>query len=36
VILKLEELHDQSDVVLLLGAGDIASVALQLDGGLLK
>jgi UDP-N-acetylmuramate--alanine ligase len=33
---KLEALHDESDVVLLLGAGDIAAVAKQLDGGLLK
>ena len=32
IISKLEELHDQSDVVLLLGAGDIASVASQLGG----
>ena len=33
---KLETLHDESDVVLLLGAGDIAAVAKQLDGGLEK
>lgn len=32
----LRELHDQSDVVLFLGAGDIASLASQLDGGLEK
>ncbi len=30
----LELMHDQSDVVLLLGAGDIAQVAAQLSGGL--
>ena len=30
----LESLHDQSDVVLLLGAGDIASLAGELPGGL--
>ena len=36
VISKLETLHDQSDVVLLLGAGDIALVAQHLSGGLSK
>jgi UDP-N-acetylmuramate--alanine ligase len=34
VLTMLEALHDQSDVVLLLGAGDIASVASELRGGL--
>ncbi len=29
----LEALHDQNDVVLLLGAGDVASVAAELPGG---
>jgi UDP-N-acetylmuramate--alanine ligase len=33
VMSTLEGLHDQSDVVLLLGAGDIASVANDLPGG---
>jgi UDP-N-acetylmuramate--alanine ligase len=32
----LEALHDKSDVVLLLGAGDIAAVAKHLEGGLQK
>jgi UDP-N-acetylmuramate--alanine ligase len=32
----LEALHEMSDVVLLLGAGDIAAVAKQLEGGLQK
>lgn len=30
----LESLHDDSDVIVLLGAGDVASVALKLPGGL--
>jgi UDP-N-acetylmuramate--alanine ligase len=34
VVGVLESLHDQSDVVLLLGAGDIAQVAQRLSGGL--
>jgi UDP-N-acetylmuramate--alanine ligase len=34
VLEVLETLHDRSDVVLLLGAGDIASVANELPGGL--
>lgn len=34
VIAQLELLHDRGDVVLLLGAGDIAQVAARLDGGL--
>jgi len=33
---KLEALHDKSDVVLFLGAGDIASLATKLEGGLKK
>ena len=33
---QLEALHAQSDVVLFLGAGDIAAVAKQLEGGLRK
>jgi UDP-N-acetylmuramate--alanine ligase len=34
VVNVLESRHDQSDVVLLLGAGDIAQVAQRLSGGL--
>ena len=34
VVSFLESRHDQSDVVLLLGAGDIAQVAQRLSGGL--
>jgi UDP-N-acetylmuramate--alanine ligase len=32
VIAKVEALHDECDVLLLLGAGDIAGIASQLDG----
>jgi UDP-N-acetylmuramate--alanine ligase len=34
VLADLEALHDQCDVVLLLGAGDIATIARDLRGGL--
>jgi UDP-N-acetylmuramate-alanine ligase len=33
---QLEALHAESDAVLFLGAGDIAAVAKQLEGGLRK